>query len=750
MFEREIKFIYDFNLNKVKRLGPYFTFEQLSTTDIHPAIFHYISAEIDFLVFEDRQKLLKNSAFDYSGEKISYSFVQITEELKKTKRFSLEYVAKLILHASSFTINYLIRPKWTLSKFVFDESNHKSTNEIKQILNYIYYYKYLIKIITSYINTKKILSMNVEEFETLLNKADKLGVESYLPNIIITSLKSMAEFFNIGEVKKLRIPLMAVELFLEEKELTKHLDILNDNFGNDENAKFNIYDFQRVLSSVMIEKSETPPKAKETTQFEIIPVKADLPDDKFISKEPPEIIPEEKIEAEPIPEELKDTDYVPDQINEAREEESEEELMREKYADENEINNKEENEEEVLPLEEYIDENNLDKLNETSGNEPDKFENFVIDENEEKLIQDQDQEKHQASKQDQEQAQNYMQDTEQEHNETKEQGKDAEKETGDNALIESNEQISTKIEEIEALEEEIKIKLNTKFRIRVNEDNRIEPVIEEPKVEPDDYKFFEEEPENLQDKFIGGKSIIEDEIEASNLQAIDELVNIIPDETVMTDARIDNSEEIIPESDELEEHENTITNEKKDTFEFEIESEKEKIQGIDSASEDEFFDLSVSVKPNIIEEEIPEEKKLFIFDDVGLENNSVDKKESEKNPEDTIEESKLDQSNFIDIFNKEIKLLDDDEVDSDTRTAEKQGEKIDVAEILEHNDMTKIIELIFDYDIEDFANTIEEIANCKNIYEANILLKDILAERRINRHSKEVEAFRSIIQELFN
>ena len=42
--------------------------------------------------------------------------------------------------------------------------------------------------------------MNVEEFEALLNKADKLGVESYLPNIMSTSLKSMAEFFNIGEV----------------------------------------------------------------------------------------------------------------------------------------------------------------------------------------------------------------------------------------------------------------------------------------------------------------------------------------------------------------------------------------------------------------------------------------------------------------------------------------------------------------------------------------------------------------------
>ncbi len=227
MFEREIKFIYDFNLNKINRLGPYFTFEQLATTDIHPAILHYISAEIDYLVFEDRQNLLKNSVFDYSGEKINYHFNQITVELKKTKRFSSEYIAKLILHASSFTINYLIRPKWTLAKFVFDEASIKSTSEIKQILNYIYYYKYISKILISYINTKKILSMNHEEFEVLLNKADSLGTESYLAAIISNALKSMAEFFNIGEIKKFRIPLPAVELYLEEKELLKHLDALN-------------------------------------------------------------------------------------------------------------------------------------------------------------------------------------------------------------------------------------------------------------------------------------------------------------------------------------------------------------------------------------------------------------------------------------------------------------------------------------------------------------------------------------------
>lgn len=268
MFEREIKFIYDFNLNKVNKLGPYFTFEQLQNIDLHPAILNYISAEIDYLVFEDRQKLLKNSVFDYSGEKIVYYFTEITEELKKTKRFSLEYIAKLILHAASFTVNYLVRPKWTLTRFIFDEAKYKSTNEIKQILNYVYYYKFVKKIIVTYINTKKILSMNAEEFEELLNRTDKLGIENNLKGIISSSLISMAEFFNIGQMQKTRIPLSAVELFLEEKDLPHHLQKISNTLGADENAHFYIGDYMKVITSVMAIRKEEEPLQQDLLLFE--------------------------------------------------------------------------------------------------------------------------------------------------------------------------------------------------------------------------------------------------------------------------------------------------------------------------------------------------------------------------------------------------------------------------------------------------------------------------------------------------
>jgi hypothetical protein len=779
MFEREIKFIYDFNLNKINHIGPYFTFEQLSTTDIHPAILHYISAEIDFLVFEDRQKLLKNSVFDYSGEKISYSFIQITEELKKTKRFSQEYIAKLILHASSFTINYLIRPKWTLSKFVFDESNHKSTNEIKQILNYIFYYKYLIKIITSYINTKKILSMNVEEFEALLNKADKLGVESYLPNIMSTSLKSMAEFFNIGEVKKFNIPLMAVELFLEEKELFKHLDILNKTFGDDENAKFNIYDLQRILSSVMFEKSETPPNIKETTQFEIVPVENDLPEEKLIKMESDKIIEEPITEQE----ELEVPEYVTNQKNDIPEEESEEELIRQKYVIKNDLNDDIENEEE-LSLEENevrsLGENTNENINEEENDTPEDetgilklnysneeksdqihYDNIITEEDENVLKNDQDLEKQIISEpianpiiEKTSEIENY------ELNELRDQ---VEGDSKEDLVSDNDEKLETKIEEISSSEEEIRIKLNTKFRIHVNEDNRIEPVQEEPKININevDTRLFEEEPENLLDKFSGGNSAnydekefsnIEekDEIESSNIEETGELLNIFTQEPELPDLKNDDTEEIITEPDKIEEYENVITTEKKDTFEVENKPEDEKPEEITPDPEDGFFDLTIPVNLNIIEDDIPESKKILIFGDDGLEDKTIVEKELQKKPEESVEEDIIDNSNFKDIFNKEIKVFEEDEINSLPPIPEKKSRKIDITEILEHKDMTKIINVIFDYDIEDFANTIEEIANCKNVNEANILLKDILAERRINRHSKEIDAFRSIIRELFN
>ena len=79
MFEKEIKFISDFSLNKVKKFGSFITFEKLSGTDLHPAIITYISSEFDYMIYRDRKKLLADSIFDYSGRQIIDQFKIIAE-----------------------------------------------------------------------------------------------------------------------------------------------------------------------------------------------------------------------------------------------------------------------------------------------------------------------------------------------------------------------------------------------------------------------------------------------------------------------------------------------------------------------------------------------------------------------------------------------------------------------------------------------------------------------------------------------
>ncbi|MDF1612625.1 hypothetical protein [Stygiobacter electus] len=539
MFEREIKFIYDFNLNKVNKLGPYFTFEQLQNSDLHPAILHYISAEVDYLVFEDRQKLLKNSVFDYSGEKISHYFSLITAELKKNKRFSLEYIAKLILHATSFTVNFLVRPSWTITRFIFDESKHKTTNEIKQILNYIYYYKYLKTIIISYLSTKKILSMNVEEFEELITKTDRISVESNFNGIISNSLTAMAEFFNIGQMQKTKIPLTAVELFLEEKNLPIHLQKITEVFGTDENATYYISDYMRILNSVIILEDEVIEET-EQQEFEL------------------ENVEQENLVTETPNEQIENDLLIQDnfEINQSNQEE-------------NNLNKVDENE-----LIHEKDVNNDTSTNESIDEDNDVDTNETMDKSEIDLI--------------------------------------------DEPNFENEEFVGFTNEEIDELRNEINL-------VQENEDE-------------------------------------EEQLEKNQLQEENHFQN--------------NQEEI-------------------DNIETDINSEN------DMKNESDNFNY--------------EQNQILTNQDVT--------------------------ENEVEIS---------DETNSDFISSPEQNKKLELIEIIEQKDVSKIIETIFDFDFDDFSNTLEEISQCKNIDDAILTLNDMLSKRKINPNSREAESLKNIITEYFN
>jgi len=290
MFEKEIKFITDFSLNKIKKLGAFFTFEQLQSLDLHPSIIRYINAELDYLIFQDRKKLLKKSAFDYSDQKIQQYFDAISEEIKKNKSISFEDAKSLVMQAASFTANYIVRPKWSLTKFIYNEDQLKSTDEIKLSLSYLYYYDYLKNVLLSFLEKKKTVNLSLIDFEVALNKINKALFSEHSKQLIDNSLISMADFFNIGGTDKKISPLY-VELFLKEKDLIDYLFRVRRSLPVDARQKFEIEEIQKILY--------TPTKVDES---EIATVKKEIEEE----KEPVQSEPKVSEPSEPEVEQLKE------------------------------------------------------------------------------------------------------------------------------------------------------------------------------------------------------------------------------------------------------------------------------------------------------------------------------------------------------------------------------------------------------------------------------------------------------------
>jgi len=260
MFEKEIKFISDFSLNKVKKFGSFITFEKLSGTNLHPAIITYISSEFDYMIYKDRKKLLADSIFDYSGRKIIDHFKIIAEELKRSKKISFEDVKKLIIQAVSFNINYVVRPKWSLIKLIYNDQDSVSVDELDRMLNYLYYYDYIKNVISAYISRRKVVQLSLTEFELILNKIDRELFKSNAEELINNAILSIADFFNIGGINNDQVSLSGVEILLKEKNMIDYLLKLRHAMPDDSRKKYEIEDIKSVLYSVIPVKTETTPE----------------------------------------------------------------------------------------------------------------------------------------------------------------------------------------------------------------------------------------------------------------------------------------------------------------------------------------------------------------------------------------------------------------------------------------------------------------------------------------------------------
>lgn len=639
MFEKEIEFIYKYNLNKIKQLGSFITYEQLLSTNIHPALLQYLSAEIDFLIYEDRQKLLKDSLFNYSGEKIIEHFSKIGEEIKRTKKFSYDYLSKLLLHASSFNVNFIVRPKWSLLQFVFENEKEltKQITEVKQILSYLYYYPYLKRLLINFFDKKRMIEISNTELKELLDKIDKINYESNFDKVLESALTSMAEFIYMGEVQNKKISKQLVELFLADKGLSYFETVLNENFPSNNSERFNISEFKNSVLNYLADKDLITGQNKSIAES-----KSD------------------------ITEELQD-----------------------KYSNESEPN-------EIFSGSHETDE--VDTSSEEYGAEA------IIEEPEKSLL-----------------SENGIEDA------------------VTPIITESNPIEDAELNEI--LEEELDDKRKSFLESHVD---NLENVVEEKR--PNYAEIFEELEESEPPDF--------DEATRVDEENVDEIYGLVTEETEI-DATLDDGVSL-PRMELDDEGKNPFNSEVSGNMldnvventpdnKTEVAEDTENEWGTIS-SEDEDDSIEVFKMPNDFKDttaEVATEKK---------EDEAIDVIEHEESRVNEVDEQQM-------LFDEsELKvnatLVDDDEAinenfDENPTIEESVEQSIDISLLLEDKKITKIIEIVFDYDMEEFASTIDKISKCKNKEEAHLAIEDAARKAYVSPSVKEVKVFKNIISNYF-
>lgn len=486
MFQTEIKFITDFTLNHVKKLGAFFTFERLLETNIHPAIKQYLNAEFDFLIFEDRQKLIQGSLFDYSGPKIHHHFSLIAEEIKKTKKVSYEDIKILISRAVSFNLSFILKPNWSLQKLIFGDKKNVLVNELELVLNYLYYYDYFKNVFKAYLSKRNITSLSATEFELILNKIDRELFSAHFEKLVDNSLYSIADFFSIGGLTKRNLSVESVEIFLKEKNLIDHLLKLKRAIPDPERKKYDIDDIRRIIYSATPVEPETVTPTAEDDDTE---VEGDF--EKVKTLEEAEIKPfaqsEESLAEENLSDEMIIQDLIQDEIVK---QDIEELIYDEPEAEETEALKVNPEEEVVIPDSESIDEN----------------ENLISEEEEIRETK----KKKRKSKSNKEKAEEVNTDSEQEEVKSDE---PAEKEFNISDVIEDEPVKEEKIEEQESVptpdEEILDIVSEDGYEIEDDSD------LLSDKEEEDLFSFYDEELKEIDELAEEEEVINLDELEAS-------------------------------------------------------------------------------------------------------------------------------------------------------------------------------------------------------------------------------------------
>ncbi len=220
MFEKEIERIVNLSTSRSIGNSGKISVKEVLATDIPIPIRTLIRHEVELQLKEELHGKFLNSKFNYSHPEILSLQNQINSLLVINYVFERDDYLELIKDSVHLCFNYLVRPHWTLTNYLFDNSSQVSTDSVISTLHQFSAYNYLKEIVIRFISEKNIQLINLQEFRTILFKADREYIKRRNGFQIAQIVTAIYEFINFG-AQDIHSPILTKGLikYFEDKGL---------------------------------------------------------------------------------------------------------------------------------------------------------------------------------------------------------------------------------------------------------------------------------------------------------------------------------------------------------------------------------------------------------------------------------------------------------------------------------------------------------------------------------------------------
>jgi hypothetical protein len=276
MFEKEIS-SYGFNIAK-RYPGERIALRAVLTdSDIPENFKKFAEAGVDEIIDDEELGRSRTGRIEFSLPEIQTLFKEIRHAVKNSFEFTHEDFLELTGKASKFLFNYVIRPRWTLEKFLFKGEREISKLNFFRAERFLCNYPYYPHGVVEFMEFQNRESIDIESWRKLHAKIDE-HLLSTLASNAESLTGSLAELFEFAAGYS-KIPIDAMILFFRDKSMNEIVDRIEFAKELKGIQSLDSREFQSILQAPSRDMTQTidllPPKSDSSKSYEPLEKRAD-------------------------------------------------------------------------------------------------------------------------------------------------------------------------------------------------------------------------------------------------------------------------------------------------------------------------------------------------------------------------------------------------------------------------------------------------------------------------------------------